>query len=419
VKFAAAVFLAFSSLAFSQVSVVPNATGPASSQIPLSPDLLNRISALIAEHGSDGALKPQVSNALGLTGDGPSWRIREVGARADESNPSGPLQTIGVHLGTAGDVVILDWAHGIGQCIRVQQNGRVVKAIVLDPAADKPLVMPLAEAQKQANADFDFWDRNAERTGYWWTCRGNIKGAHPVDRDKKIEACTWLIQSGKETPREVAVAYLERGWGYRREDAQKQVEDFSQSVKLDPANETAWAQLCQAQNWISEDAKLAAQSCSKAIELNPHSAEPWTFRGDIHLKAKEYELAIADYDHAIKLVPDWMWPLDNRGEAYLRENQIDRAIQDFDSVIRMNPDYAMGFLDRGVAEMRKGDMDAAMADFQMGIKVDPQCGSCFFGQGLVKRAKGKSAEGDADIAKAKELNPKAERNFVEDGIAVQ
>ena len=373
---------------------------------------------MIAEYGVDLELSPQMSGALGFTVDGAPWRDREVGARADESDSSTPLHAIAIEGGSGNDLLVSVWVDGITHFIRTNRNGQVVKAVARDPATDKSTAIQNATAQKEANAEFEFWGQNAEKAGYWWTCEAEVLGANPVNPRNKIEACTWLIQSGKETPSAVALAYMHRADAYGREDAQKKLEDRSQAVKVDPKNAMAWAQLCSAQNWISEDIKLATQSCSKAIELNPHSPEAWTFRGDIYLKTKDYDLAIADYDHAIKLFPDWMWPLDNRGEAYLRKNQIDRAIQDFNDVIRVSSDYAMGYLDRGIAKMRKNDMDAALADFQTGIKVDPTCGSCFLGLGLVKRAKGDLTGGDADIAKAKALNPKVADDFVEDGIPV-
>lgn len=270
---------------------------------------------------------------------------------------------------------------------------------------------PVSDQASQASID-------ADRAARWRLCNGSISGAHAVDIDQKIASCTWIIQSGKGTPRDLANAYTSRGMAYQRGHVPQELEDLHQAIKIDPTCTRAWEQLCSVQNWATGETQLAIQSCAKAIELDPQAPEGWTFRGDIYLKSKEFDLAIADYDHAIKLGPGWMWPLDNRGEAYLRKNEIDRAIEDFDAVIRVNPDYSMGFLDRGIAELRKNDFDAALADFQTGIKVNPHCASCLLGQGLVKRAKGDLAGGDADIAKAKTMTRMATDGFEEDGISL-
>ncbi|MGD0682592.1 MAG: tetratricopeptide repeat protein [Terracidiphilus sp.] len=415
---AAVMFLVFSFPALAQVESSAKALAPVPQENPpASSDVLNRILALIAESGSDSELPAWISDSLGFSNNNQPWPDRLISVRSDESDLSSPLHFVAISRGADENVLILTKKESITRFIRTLRDGHAVKAIAIDTVLGKASMIATADAQSEVNAEFQFWERNVEKAAHWLTCTGELGGAHPVTAEKKIAACTWIIQSGMETPHGVAMAYTNRGMAYK-DNIKQEMKDLMQSVKLNPMSARAWAQLCSAQNWVSENTKLAIQSCSKAIELDPNSPEAWTYRGDIYLRQKNYDLAIIDYGYAIKLEPDWMWPLDNRGEAYLRKNQFDRAIEDFNAVIRVSPDYAMGFLDRGIAEMRKNDLDAALADFQMGIKVDPKCGACLLGQGLVKRAKGDNAGGDADIAKAKSLSPKASDNFVKDGIPV-
>ena len=363
-------------------------------------------------------LNSVIAGALGFTRDGKSWPAREIGARAEESDSSTPLHDLWVHRGDNEDLLVSHWADGASHLMRVGQDGKVVKAMVLDPGGVGSKLIPTETAQKEVNAEFEFWNKNVERTGYWWTCTGELKGEKPAIPEKKIAACTWLIESGTESPGNRAHAYMNRAWAHGREHAEMTREDLSQAVKLDPANAMNWAQLCSVQNSIDPDTQDAARSCAKALELDPHSPEAWTFSGDIHLRNKEYALAIEDYNHTIKLGGRWMWPYDNRGEAYLRMNQMDRAIEDFNVVIEISPHYAIGFVDRGIAEMKKNSLDAAMEDFQHGINVDAKCAACLFGQGLVKRAKGDLAGGDEDIAKAKALDVKVADDFAKDGLTL-
>lgn len=416
-----ATVLALSSFVFAQERTASKTLDAASQVSPTdSTSVLSKIVALAANNGTDSELSAEMAGALGYTGDGQPWPYRQIAARTDEADLSSPGHIFAMSRGSGGDLFIYTRSEGTSHFIRAGRDGQVKKGIALGGNGESATPIAIADAQEDMNAELRFWDRNADEIVHWWTCTGELAGAHPVTAEMKIEACTWLIQSGKETPRGVAMAYTNRGMAYGGDNKQKEkeMEDLNQAVKVDPTSANAWAQLCSAQNWVSEEAQLAIQSCSKSIELDPHSAEGWTFRGDISLKAKDYDLAIEDYDQAILLAPDWMWPLDNRGEAYLRESKFDLAIADFNSVIRVSPDYAMGFLDRGIAEIRKNDLDAALADFQTGIRIDPKCGSCIFGQGLVKRAKGDTAGGNADIARAKAMAPKAADDFVVDGIAV-
>jgi len=414
------VFVLISSFSFAQVAPTPKTAQSLSGETtPLSPNLLNRILALIAEHGVDGELPAAPAGTLGFANNGEAWPDREIGGRDDESDSSTPLHNIAVGSGTDEDLLFIYWAEGVSHCIRVHRNGQVATAIVSDPSSAKDKFIPAATARREVNAEFEFWDRNAERTGYWWTCTGELKGANPVDPHKKIEACTWLIQSAKERATVKAAAYLNRAWSYGREHAEKTRNDLSQAASLDPTNPAPWAQLCSVQNSIDEDTRQAVKSCAKALELNPHSPEAWTFSGDIHLRDKEYSQAIADYSHAIKLGARWMWPFDNRGEAYLRMNQIDLAVADFNTVIQISPDYAMGYLDRGIAQMKRSNIDAAAEDFQHGISLDGKCAACFFGRGLVERAKGDQQGGDADIATATALDTKVADDFKVDGIKLK
>ncbi len=419
-KCAVLILVGVSSFSFAQGAPAPKPAATVSLEsTPLSLDLENRILALIEEHGVDVELSSAIASTLGFSSNGPTWDARAIGIRQDESDSSTPLHNIWVHPGANQDLIFSRWADGARHFMRVTRDGRIVKAMVYDPGGVGSKPIPIAFAQKEANAEFEFWNQNVERAGYWWTCTGELKGAKSNIPEKKIAACTWLIESGKESPSNIAHAYKSRAWAYGREHAELTREDLTQAVKLDPTNPMNWAQLCSLQNSIDKDTRQAAQSCAKALELNPHSGEAWTFSGDVHLRNKEYDQAIADYDHAIKLGARWMWPYDNRGEAYLRMNQIDRAISDFDEVIQISPDYAMGYLDRGIAQLKKNNIDAAMADFQHGISVDAKCAGCFYGQGLVKHSMGDEAGGDADIAKAKDLDSKVVNDFTEDGIAPQ
>lgn len=379
--------------------------------------VIQDIASLIAESGSESEISGELAGVLALDDGTNPWLYYSVGARADESDPSSSLHVFAVDRGNRPRVLFFRSTRGDLLYVGAERDGTPVSAISSDGGGKLSRVAP-DEAQREVDAELIFWQNNLERTRQWSRCMGELAGAHPTTPEKKIEGCNWLIQSGKEAKRAVSMAYTGRSQAYPGTEKQKKLDDLEKAVEIDPTFASAWAQLCSVQNWIAKDAKAALQSCSKAIELDSQSSEAWTYRGDIHLRNKEFDDAIADYDHALKLTPDWMWPWDNRGEAYLRKGDIDRSIQDFNEVIRLNPDYAMGFLDRGIAEMRKKDLDSARADFETGLKVDSKCASCLFGRGLVKTAKGDPDGGNADMAKARTLVPDPSEAFTNDGIPI-
>lgn len=415
--YAAVASLAFSSFAFAQVAPVPAAAAPVSPEVaPAPPHALDSIVALITDFGSNGELKADV---LGFAKSTQPWPFRTIDIHTDLFDHSTPKHSFAISRGAAQDDMFVSvHDHGKYHFFRAHRNGQVVKGVLTDEATHKSVPIPTADAQKELNAEFEFWDRTVDRSTHWYACMAEPAGTNSVPAQRKMDACTWLIQSGKETPFAVSMAYEYRSWSYRGKNLKKRSADLQQAVKIAPTSATTWADLCEADNVTKKNKKDALQDCQEAVELNPKSPRGWTFRGDIDLRDKKYDLAIANYEQAIQLDPKWMWPLDNRGEAYLREGQLDRALQDFNAVIRVSPDYAMGYLDRGIVEMRKNDLDAALADFKTACKVQPGYGQCLFGQGLVERAKGDKAAGDADMAKGRKLAPKVAKDFEEEGIHV-
>lgn len=394
-------------------ATLPAASGPS----VLTSNLMSRMQKLVAEHGVDREMPPKFANALGVSDTGKIWSNREIAAKAGLGEAGELLHWFSVSRGGDKDLVLSRQRANTLLAFRANRDGSVVAAFTRDVSSGRVTMRSPAEAQADLDSELMFWDQNEEPISQWNLCLGELGGAHPVTAEEKLKSCTARIESGKETPRAVALAYVGRSNAHV-EDTSKQLQDLEQSVKTDPTYAVAWAQLCSAHMGLSHDHKRAMQDCTKAITLDPKASEGWTFRGDISLYLRAYDRAIEDYNHAIKLQPTWMWPWDNRGEAFLRLNQFDRAIHDFTEVIRLSPNYAMGYLDRGIARMRKNELDAARADFEAGMKVDPKSASCLLGLGLVKRSRGDVVAGNADIAAAKAISPRAADNFVKDGIPV-
>jgi tetratricopeptide (TPR) repeat protein len=382
---------------------------------PLTSQLLSKMLQLVSTQGVDKELDAKLANALGFCEVGKNWLERQFTVKGAPSNAQ---HVFAISRGDGQDFMVALQGLNSLHAYRVHRDGKVAAALVFDIPNGKITMGTPAEAQADLNAEMNIWTENVDALVLWPICQGELAGAHPVTAEKKIESCTALIESEKDTPSNVALALVNRAHAYGWANTERELEDLEQAVKVDPKYALAWAELCEAHLWVSHETERAKQDCTTSIKLAPQEPSGWTYRGDIHLNLHEYDQAIDDYNHAIDLNATWMWPWDNRGEAYMRSNRIDRGIQDFNEVIRLQPDYAMGYLDRGKAHLLKNELDAAMADFETGIKVDPKCGACLFGRGLVKRAKGNIADGDADIAKGKGVSPKVSDGFVDDGIPI-
>jgi tetratricopeptide (TPR) repeat protein len=384
----------------------------------LTPELLNKMVKLAAEQGSDKVIDAAFATPLGLTVN-QAWPSR----RLTTKDQHGDLHTLDLNRGTEKDIVIYSRPPGgIFKLFRARRDGTIVKAFYLVLDTKQFTARGIQEAQKDFEAEIAYWAASVERlasTQEWTWCEGQPGGANAISPELRIRGCTTLIQSSTQTPRNLALAYVNRGRAYNtKRDDEAASKDFDQAVKADPGFATAWAASCSFHMWTSHDSERAQKECSTAIKLDPKDSSGWTYRGDIYLNLRDYEQAIQDYNHAIELAPNWMWPWDNRGEAYLRMNNVDRAIQDFEQVIKLAPDYAMGYLDRGMAYIRKKQFDLALADFEKGLKVDSKSAQSLFGRGIVKRLKGDQAGGNSDIASARAMNSKVAELFEKNGIDV-
>ena len=104
-----------------------------------------------------------------------------------------------------------------------------------------------------------------------WTWCVNKEKAAP---DVQIKGCTSVIGSGKETPKNLSIAYNNRGNGYRTKgDNDRAIADYNESIRLDP-----------------------------------NYAYPYNGRGNAYRARGENDRAIADYSQSMRLDPKYASP---------------------------------------------------------------------------------------------------------------
>ena len=133
----------------------------------------------------------------------------------------------------------------------------------------------------------------------------NLALCNGIDRtspELQINGCTAIIDLGGHTAA-AATAYNNRGDAYTEKgDYDRAVQDFDQSIKLNPTN-----------------------------------AKPFNNSGVAYLKKGEYDLAIKNLDEAIRLNPNYAKAFVNRAETYQKKTEYDRATRDYDEAIRLEP----------------------------------------------------------------------------------
>jgi lipoprotein NlpI len=158
--------------------------------------------------------------------------------------------------------------------------------------------------------------------------------------DLRIGACTVLIESGQMSTSFLAIAYNDRGNGYKdKGNYERAIQDYGQ-----------------------------------AIQLKPDYAMAFYNRGNAYASKGEYDRAIQDLNQEIRLRPDdtnAFYAFYGRGYAYNAKGDYDRAIQDYDQAIRLNPEDPNAFIVRGVAKFLRTNLAGAMADFERGSELNP------------------------------------------------
>jgi len=155
--------------------------------------------------------------------------------------------------------------------------------------------------------------------------------------DQKIEGCTALIQSGRETTLGLAIRYNMRGVMYASKGQYDQaIADYTQ-----------------------------------VIALRPDSAIYYVNRAAAYQGKGLYDQAIGDYTRAIALAPDYLTAYYSRASVYYHKGLYDQAIADYTQVIAFKPNFAVAYQNRGIAYEKKGSRDQAIADYRAQLKLDP------------------------------------------------
>jgi tetratricopeptide (TPR) repeat protein len=225
------------------------------------------------------------------------------------------------------------------------------------------------------------------------------------DPNLAIEGCTALIQSGAETPANLATALANRGNAFRgKKEYEKAIRDYSQAVKLNPDDETIAHDRVTAFKAMKEEAR-AGHNHGGPMGSKPGANTVAAERCYAYQRKRLYPRAIPLCDEVIKHNANDAYAFYSRGEAFAHTKKSDSAIRDFDQAIKLNPGFAEAFNSRGYAHLEMKRYDAAIADFDKALKLAPKMAFAFYGRGLAEKAKGETGKANSDFATAKSIFP--------------
>jgi tetratricopeptide (TPR) repeat protein len=133
--------------------------------------------------------------------------------------------------------------------------------------------------------------------------------------DQTIGGCTAVIQSGKESQDNQAIAYYNRGIGYQNR----------------------------------KDYELALKDYDQALRLRPNHAEMLDSRAFTELKLNLYDAAITDYNDVLKLKPNKEESLYGRGLAKRASGDKAGGDADIEAALKIRSDVPKDFEKWGVS----------------------------------------------------------------------
>lgn len=130
------------------------------------------------------------------------------------------------------------------------------------------------------------------RSRAWKACRAN-----------DVPACTFLIDSGAESQRATAIAYVYRGDGYRqRQQYSEALIDYSAAIKTFPDMMSAYNNRAMV-HAIRHDYAKALGDLNQAIVMQPNSSDLFCNRGILRYIQHDITSGKKDLAHALELEP--------------------------------------------------------------------------------------------------------------------
>jgi tetratricopeptide (TPR) repeat protein len=262
----------------------------------------------------------------------------------------------------------------------------------------------------------------------------------PQNNQLRIASCTRLIEAPNGSPKMRSWALNSRGIAWKATgDAARALADYSEAIRVDPANADAYFNRGNAAhdrgefdravadfndalrirpNWAAAfysrarplvakgDYDRAIEDFGEAIRLEPTYPHAFEARADAWERKGKHDLAIADYNEAIRIDPSSVAAYNGRGNVWELKHEHDQAIADYSQAIGLKPTFANPYCGRGYVWANKNDLARAMTDFNEAIRLDPKLAEAYNGRANIWWKRGEPDRALIDIDEAILLQPK-------------
>jgi len=213
------------------------------------------------------------------------------------------------------------------------------------------------------------WADDDSGAGYgpdWPACKD--LGAAPRFR---IETCSHLIDGGKLSKQDLAIAYNNRGWAQHQVgDDKAALADFSISIVNDPTLappyfNRGWRE------YRAGDVDHGIADIKNAIRLDPKEPFSYCHLGQIYQELNRSEEELASYEAGLKEVPDDICLLGRHGNALDRLERYSEAVQDYSRILTLDPSREASWLAHALDYIDLGANSAAIRDASNALQLEP------------------------------------------------
>lgn len=155
-----------------------------------------------------------------------------------------------------------------------------------------------------------------------------------------------------------------------------------------------------------EEIVAAADAC---IAKGGERKQGLTIRSAGHLRAQNFDAAIADADAAIAIDPAYADAWYYRGFAHEESGLVQNAARDFDKAVELGLAPAIAFRARGRLKFLSGDYAGAFDDFAAIIAADPEDAEAWRLRGSAGAVLERFDAAERDFSRAIALNPGDQR----------
>jgi tetratricopeptide (TPR) repeat protein len=148
----------------------------------------------------------------------------------------------------------------------------------------------------------------------------------------------------------------------------------------------------------------ALADMNRVVELEPRKARSYTLRGDLYLRMKRLDEAMANYVRAARIDRHDRSAHEGMAECLLARGEDERAIKWFSRAIKLAPRRRELRVGRAICHEHLGQLAEAIADLDVAVAVDPNDAEAWHLRGRC-RQETQLPEAIADLDRAIALEP--------------